>query len=491
MLENTRTRLFSFLGMSLLSPLLAAALPAGEQTAGEESLRSRARAALDRATTYFRSRVSVEGSYLWTYSADLKERRGEVDATATQGWVQPPGTPTVGMAYLDAYEATREARYLQAARETAHALARTQLVSGGWDYRIEFDPEQRQRWLYRVDLSSGDLDRGARRNTTTFDDDTTQSALRFLMRADEALSRRDRIVRRTVKYGLEKALEAQYPNGGWPQRWDGTPRPAGRYAVRRARFPESWPREHPRQDYRSFCTLNDNVIRDLVETLFVAHGIYGEDRFVQAARRAGDFLVLAQMPDPQPAWAQQYSFDMEPTWARRFEPPSVVSGESVGAIRALLDIYLYTGEEKYREPVRRAVAWMRRSRLDGGVWARFYELRTNRPLYFDKQYRLVYTDDDMPTHYSFQSTYGIPDLLAYVEELETKGRDRMRAERAARESSVGREERRRRANGMKDRIEKIIAALDDEGRWLENGRISSATFCRNVGVLAESMRSAE
>lgn len=242
MRENTRQYFLRFLGTSLLSPLLAAALPAEEGTVGEESLRSRASAVLERATTYFRSRVSTQGSYLWTYSTDLKERRGEGDATATQGWVQPPGTPTVGMAYLDVYEATRESRYLEAARETSHALARTQLVSGGWDYRIEFDPEKRKRWLYRVDLSSGDVEgpeRRGRRNTTTFDDDTTQSALRFLMCADQALSRKDPIVRQTVEYGLEKALEAQYPNGGWPQRWDGTPRQVARYPIRRGRFPES------------------------------------------------------------------------------------------------------------------------------------------------------------------------------------------------------------------------------------------------------------
>src|SRR5215475_14802712 len=100
-------------------------------------------AALARATSFSRTQVAVHGSYLWTYSEDLKIRRGEVSvndprlstdekgATATQGWVQPPGTPAVGMVYLRAFEATGDRTYLEAAHEAAQALAWTQLASGG------------------------------------------------------------------------------------------------------------------------------------------------------------------------------------------------------------------------------------------------------------------------------------------------------------------------------------------------------------------------
>src|SRR5688572_5231579 len=70
-----------------------------------ESLEKEARAALERATTFFQS-ISTRGGYLWRYSEDLKERAGETKATDTQIWVQPPGTPSVGMAFLRAYERT-------------------------------------------------------------------------------------------------------------------------------------------------------------------------------------------------------------------------------------------------------------------------------------------------------------------------------------------------------------------------------------------------
>jgi hypothetical protein len=62
-------------------------------------LAEQAAAALAHATSFFRTQAAVHGSYLWTYSEDLKTRRGEVSvndprlstdeqgATATQGWV--------------------------------------------------------------------------------------------------------------------------------------------------------------------------------------------------------------------------------------------------------------------------------------------------------------------------------------------------------------------------------------------------------------------
>jgi mannose/cellobiose epimerase-like protein (N-acyl-D-glucosamine 2-epimerase family) len=108
--------------------------------AAEAPLREQAAEALREATAYFRTRVATEGGYLWRYSEDLTRREGERPATDTMAWVQPPGTPTVGMAFLTAYEATGDRAYLDAARETASALVRGQLRSGGWDYAIEFDP---------------------------------------------------------------------------------------------------------------------------------------------------------------------------------------------------------------------------------------------------------------------------------------------------------------------------------------------------------------
>ena len=49
-----------------------------------------------------------------------------------------------------------------------------------------------------------------------------------------------------------------------------------------------------------------------------------------------------------------------------------------------------------------ALAYLKKSLLPDGRLARFYELKTNKPLYFTKTYELTYDDSDMPTHYSFK-----------------------------------------------------------------------------------------
>ena len=100
------------------------------------------REALVKATTFLQS-LATEGGYLWSYSEDLKTRRGEEIATPSQIWVQPPGTPSVGQSFLRAYSTTRDARHFDAAQAAALALVRGQLESGGWSYLIEFDPGKR------------------------------------------------------------------------------------------------------------------------------------------------------------------------------------------------------------------------------------------------------------------------------------------------------------------------------------------------------------
>jgi len=454
----------------------------------ETSLRDRAAEGLRRAVQFFAGEVAVEGGYLWRYSEDLSTREGEGRASATTVWVQPPGTPTVGMALLRAYEATGEACCLDAARRAGECLARGQLRSGGWTYRIEFDPAARRRYAYRLDAApEGD----SQRNTSTLDDDTTQAALRLLVRLDRALEFRDPVIHDAAERGLAALLWVQYPNGAWPQRFEGPPDPE-QFPVKKAEYPDDWPRAFPGKGYGHCYTLNDNAIADTIDVLFEAERVYGDERYLEAARRGGDFIILAQMPDPQPAWAQQYDAAMHPVWARKFEPPAVTGGESQGAMRALLAVYRQTGDRKYLEPIPRAIEYLRRSKLPDGSLARFYELKTNRPLYFTKDYELTYADDDLPTHYAFKIGSGLDGIEREYERL-------LAAEPAdlPRASSSKPEKPRKPSPALTARVEQVLAALDGRGRWVEEGRlkyhgaddptrriIDCRTFCRNVEILS-------
>ena len=104
--------------MRLLVLPLAVCLMAAYGRAADAELVTQVRAALEKATAFMCS-ISTEGGYLWRYSADLKERQGEGKATPSQIWVQPPGTPSVGMAFLEAYAATKDERHLVAAQAAA------------------------------------------------------------------------------------------------------------------------------------------------------------------------------------------------------------------------------------------------------------------------------------------------------------------------------------------------------------------------------------
>src|SRR5690606_38208557 len=118
--------------------------------------------------------------------------------------------------------------------------------------------------------------------------------------------------------------------------------------------------------------------------------------------------------------AQQYNSKMQPAWARRFEPPSITGGEAQGILRTLIVVYHATGEEKYLEPIPRALEHPRGSKVTGGGLARFYELKTNRPLYFTREYDLVYHDQDLPTHYGFK----VDERLDRISQERERARER-------------------------------------------------------------------
>jgi hypothetical protein len=503
----------------LLLGVLAIGLPA---RGDDPALRERARATLRKAVEFYRTKVSTQGGYHFEYTEDLSYARSEMSDGPTKVEVQRDGTPLVGMAYLDAYEATRDGYYLEAAREVARALVRGQYCSGGWDYFIEFDPQKRAQYPYRADGRCSEGTPARPERPTTLDDNITQAAVRLLMRVDRDLGFKDAQIHEAALFALDSLIKAQYPNGAWPQRYSRFPDPSS-FPVKPASYPESWSRTWPGSDYHAHYTFNDDSSVDMIDAMLEAARIYRAPRYLAAAEKGGEFILLAQMPEPQPGWAQQYDRDMHPAWARRFEPPSITGGESQSVMKALLLLLRETGKRKYLEPLPRALAYYRRSVLPEvdspseirrracpkgtPCLARFAELKTNRPLYITKGtrvtaldqgtttvdgYEVSYSDASVITHYAvLVSGAALAEIEQAYRELQHDPVSRKRPDRlrglspwSLRRSPVGsgRDSDRDEVVNLEARVRAVIDAMDPRGAWVEEGSIGKAN--RLVSVFA-------
>jgi PelA/Pel-15E family pectate lyase len=507
----------------LVSPALIVAatqLVASRSQPDDAALRDRARAALRKAVEFYRTKVATEGGYHFAYAEDLSYGRSEMSEGPTRVEIQRDGTPIVGMAYLEAYEATGDGYYLESARDVARTLVKGQYCSGGWDYYIEFDPQKRAQFPYRADGRCSAPGSAESPRPTTLDDNVSQAAVRVLMRVDRALDFKDAGIHEAARFALDSLISAQYPNGAWPQRYARFPDPK-EFPVRQASYPESWPRSWPGSNYFTHYTFNDNSIVDAIDAMLEAARIYREPRYLAAAEKGGAFILSAQMPEPQPGWAQQYDRDMHPAWARRFEPPSITGGESQSVMRALLLLYRETGNAKYLEPLPRALAYYQRAILPDvetpseirrracpgrtPCAARFYELRTNRPLYITKGtrvtgvdqsvtnvdgYELSYSDASVITHYAvLVSASQLADIEREYREVRNadpasiRRPDRLRGlspwtDRSAPAAGSGAAAR----PNLDARVRAIVDAQDPRGAWLEDGAIGKAN--RLVSVFA-------
>lgn len=226
----------------------------------------------------------------------------------------------------------------------------------------------------------------------TFDNHATTLPIAFLAQMSNATG--ERRYAEAINRGLNYVLAAQYPNGGWPQFYP------------------------LRGGYYDHITFNDDAMVRVMRLLRDVAA--GKEPFAsidtERQTRARDAVArgLALILDTQvrqqgrlTAWCAQYDErTLKPAWARRFEPPSLSGSESVGIVRflmdspptpevvaavegavawfeqvALRDVRLESFTAADGQPDRRLVATPGAERL----WARFYDLETNRPIYMGRE----------------------------------------------------------------------------------------------------------
>jgi PelA/Pel-15E family pectate lyase len=120
-------------------------------------------------------------------------------------------------------------------------------------------------------------------------------------------------------------------------------------------------------------------------------------------------------------WCQQHDeITLQPAWARAFEPPSICNGESASVVLFLMSID--QPDRKIIESVQSAVKWFQDSKiyntrvetvkapaekskyksyssdrvvvadsLAPPIWTRYYELGTEKPLFCDRNSKLLYS----------------------------------------------------------------------------------------------------
>ena len=375
----------------------------------KKDLRAESKQAMLNATKFMIEKVSTNGGYLRLYLPDFSRRWAEQEAYPTQIQLTYGKTPSMGNMFLDAYHSTGDEYYYQAAEKVAQALIWGQLPVGGWDYIIDFAGSlSLKEWYNTIGKNAwGGDEYNHYYGTPTFKNGTTIEAARFLLRI--YLQKLDPKIKPALDKAIAFILESQYPLGGWPQRYP---------------LKHDFPFEKNR-DYTSFYTFNDSLTWENIEFLIQCYATLGEDRLLDPIRRGMNFSLITQQGNPQGGWAEQYDMELKPSNGRKYEPASLMPGQTYQQVMLLMQFYKFTGDRKFLARIPDAIQWLENSRLpedktEGGKYTHpvFVEVGTNKPLYahrkgsgcVDGVYWVDYNDDNPLLHYGAKEKINIDFL---------------------------------------------------------------------------------
>jgi len=342
----------------------------------------------------------------WLTYLERSERQHQADKNAFQAELKQAGlaTPTEPPHGFGARSMplNREAEWYASADalRIADNIVSFQTPAGGWGKNFDlgkgprlpgemYAPNNASRFL-----SPGDFDtpKDSEWNYIgTIDNNATITQIEFLARVISAKG-----VAKNSPYlasflrGIHYLMEAQFPNGGWPQVW---PLEGG---------------------YHDAITYNDNAMVQVMEMMHrVADGrdsyafVSAEIRAQAAAafERALLCVLTTQLTTAGKltVWAQQYdALTLKPTSARNYEMPADCSSESDDILIMLMDELPHPTAQEQRA-IRSAAAWFNRTAIygqtygptangrgltpkpgAGPIWARYYEIDTDRPIFGDR-----------------------------------------------------------------------------------------------------------
>lgn len=309
--------------------------------------------------------------------------------------------------------------YTDEAKRIADNLVLYQLESGAWQKNVYFPAEITAEQKKKISANKKHVEWG------TIDNGSTTTEIIYLSKMYNVV--RDEKYKKAALKGIEYLLEAQYENGGWPQF-----------------YPNA-------KGYARHITYNDNA---MVNVMRVLQDIFEYDPLYwyvptslrEKAKTAFDkgvqcILATQVMQDGKPTvWCAQHDFEtLAPAKARAYELPSLSGQESDNIVLLLMDIPNPSPE--IIAAVENAIAWFEKSKIEGirleyyrndegkrdyrvvacekcpVLWARFYELDTNRPFFCDrdgiKKYDVSQIGHERRTGYSWYNNDGRSVLARY------------------------------------------------------------------------------
>ena len=344
------------------------------------------------------------GSYWGKSQAQERMDRAALAAELRPGQTAPPKPEGAHGGQGSGMPLDRDAAWYGSdqARHVADVIVSFQTPAGGWSknqnragaLRLPGQPyasDNNSRHLTEDDFDqASDPDWGY---VGTLDNGATITELRFLGKvAAQTPGAAGEPYRRAILRGVRYLLDAQMPNGGWPQVW---PLQGG---------------------YHDAVTFNDNAVSEAAGLLTEVSRRGGDFVFLptrvradagRAATRARACILAAQIRvgGKLTAWGQQADpLTLEPVAGRNYEPGAFSSAESGDLLLYLMSLPDPTPAEI--ASVHAGVAWLRGVAIHdkawvGGkgdpqgrrlidkpgaplVWARFYRLEDGRPVFGDR-----------------------------------------------------------------------------------------------------------
>lgn len=273
-----------------------------------------------------------------------------------------------------------------------------QLPVGGWgkqlsdksvvNYNIPVDKN-----LLRKIKATGD-------DHATIDNNATSREINILIKAYATTKNPEYL--KSAEKGIHYLLLMQYQNGGFPQYYPNTGL------------------------YRKQVTYNDNAMINALLIIYnVAEGkndfdpvdLKLKEKAKMALQKGIECILKTQvLQKGNPAiWADQYNeITLQPDKARAFEPISLATGESVGIVRFLM---MQPVTPEIQKSVNAAIEWFKDNKIEGYsydvakqngktvrilaedknsvIWARFYDIHTNKPLFGDRDGSVKYNYNEV------------------------------------------------------------------------------------------------